>query len=79
MSDKKEMLLRYMGRDSWDRPVYKDETGTLWKDVQPIAGRTPNLCTASNNEFDGEPDTPMNVLKHYEGVRIIYEPGRDVW
>lgn len=49
------LLLRHEGRDSWSRPVYMDESGKLWKDVEPRPDRQPKLCTALNNAFDGEP------------------------
>lgn len=52
--------LEYIGNDSWCRPVYKDENGKLWKDTS--MGRfkgKPYLCSALNNEFDGEPDCPI--------------------
>ena len=32
---KDKIYLKYKGRDSWDRPVYQDESGKLWKDVEP--------------------------------------------
>ena len=34
--------LEFAGMDSWDRPVYKDDVGTLWKDVNPRAGMKPD-------------------------------------
>ena len=30
-----KITLKFLGMDSWDRPVYKDETGKLWKDINP--------------------------------------------
>lgn len=75
----KEMRLKYLGRDIWDRPVYEDKDGKLWKDVDPRADMEPKLCSALNNAFDGEPDTPMKVMKRYKGVRIIFEPARETW
>jgi len=50
--------LTFIGIDDWDRPVYKDETGKLWKDVN-LGNGNPYLHSSSNNEFDGEPDTPI--------------------
>lgn len=46
MCDSKVLHLKFIGMDSWDRPVYKDDLGTLWKDVDPRAGMKPNLCTS---------------------------------
>lgn len=73
------LLLRHKGRDSWSRPVYMDESGKLWKDVEPRPDRSPKLCTSLNNAFNGEPDTPMEYMKKYEGVPVIFEPERDIW
>lgn len=73
------LLLRHKGRDSWDRPVYEDETGKLWKDVEPGANCGPKLCSALYNAFDGEPDTPMEYMKKYEGVPVVFLPERDTW
>lgn len=73
------LLLRHKGRDSWDRPVYIDEGGTLWKDVEPRLDRKPKLCTSLNNAFDGEPDIPMEYMAKYKDVPVIFEPERDTW
>ena len=60
MSMKKHDLLTLVpvGIDSWDRPVYKDHLGHLWKDVT-LGSVRPDLCSASGNEFEGEPDEPI--------------------
>lgn len=79
MSKTKVLHLKFLGRDSWDRPVYKDNNGVIWKDVEPRADREANLCTSVDNEFDGEPDTGMKYLKAYQNVLVIFEPKRDVW
>ena len=50
--------LNYIGTDSWERPVYKDGTGKLWKDVN-LGDREPSLCSSADNDFDGEPDMPI--------------------
>lgn len=51
---KDKIYLKYKGRDSWDRPVYQDESGKLWKDVEPYSDRPAHLCSACDNAFDGE-------------------------
>lgn len=71
--------LKYLGRDSWDRPVYRDDEGILWKDVDPRADRKATLCTSVDNEFDGEPDTGMEYFEKYQNVSIVFVPARDVW
>jgi len=79
LSKTKVLHLKFLGRDSWDRPVYKDNNGVIWKDVELRADREANLCTSVDNEFDGEPDTGMKYLKAYQNVLVIFEPKRDVW
>lgn len=58
-TDKKELIVKFIGIDSWDRPVYKDKKGNLYKDVNLGMGEI-SLCTSANNQFEGEPDTPIN-------------------
>ena len=76
---KDKIYLKYKGRDSWDRPVYQDESGKLWKDVEPYSDRPAHLCSACDNAFDGEPDNPMNAMARYQNITVIYYPTRDVW
>lgn len=66
------MNMTYKGQDSWDRAVYEDKEGNLWKDIIPIRGNVADLYSACNNEFDGEPDCPF----HGEAE---FKPGRVVW
>lgn len=46
------ITLKYLGQDSWSRPVYNDESGRIWKDVDPYSGVPGVLCSATNNDFD---------------------------
>lgn len=78
MSSIQELNLKYLGMDSWDRPVYSDPDGNLWKDVDPRPGMMAILCSASNNDFDGEPDTPMEVI-YKQQVQVSFEPCRITW
>lgn len=73
------LILTHKGRDGWDRPVYEDKDGRLWVDVDPMADQQPKLCTVLDNIFGGEPDTPMEVMKRYKGVPVVFEPERDTW
>lgn len=50
--------LQFIGIDNWDRPVYQDETGRMWKDVNLGYGN-PSLHSATGNDFYGEPDKPI--------------------
>ena len=59
-AEKKDTLkVKIIGIDNWDRPVYQDEKGKLYKDVNLGTGCLA-LCTATNNQFYGEPDTPIS-------------------
>lgn len=64
--------MTFKGMDGWDRAVYEDPDGNLWKDIYPKKGVPPQLYSATNNEFDGEPDQP------FEG-ECEFSPGRAVW
>lgn len=79
MEEARILYLKHMGRDSWDRPVYRDDEGILWKDVDPRVDRKPNLCTSVGNEFDGEPDTGMEYFEKYQNISVVFVPERDVW
>lgn len=79
MDSEAVLHLKYLGRDSWDRPVYEDDNGVIWKDVEPRADKEADLCTSVGNEFDGEPDTGMKYFKAYQNVLVIFVPKRDVW
>ena len=71
--------LWHIGRDSHSRPVYKDEQGKLWKDVNPKADCPAKLCSTLDNTLDGEPDTPMEYMEHYQNVKVHFIPKRDIW
>lgn len=73
------MKLEFIGLDNWDRPVYQDENGVLWKDVNPRKGFSPDLCTSVNNDFYGEPDTNMCAIEKYSDSKIIFIPKRITW
>ena len=56
--DEKILKVKFVGIDNWDRPVYKDEKGTIYKDTNLGVGEM-DLHTSSNNNFYGEPDMPI--------------------
>jgi len=67
--EKKDTLkVKIIGIDNWDRPVYQDEKGKLYKDVNLGTGCLA-LCTATNNQFYGEPDTPISDNINVEVVK----------
>lgn len=61
----KTLHLKYLGRDSWGRYVYEDESGKLWKNTDCCSPREcceergDTLNSSAGNEFDGEPDCFM--------------------
>lgn len=79
----KVLNLTFLGFDDWENPVYKDQNGKLWKDVEMKSteladGEEVNkfdLCVCVGNQFDGEPDTCMGNLKKYQNckVNLIFE------
>ena len=77
--ENKELVLTYIGMDSWDRPVYREADGKLWKDVSPVKHMKPDLCTSVDNEYDGEPDNNTYYIEKYNGVRVTFVPERITW
>ena len=73
------MILTFKGIDSWDRPVYEDQEGRLWKDTNPMEDIEPHLCSACNNEFDGEPDCPFYGDYTFFPFRAVWGHGRQRW
>lgn len=67
------MLFKYIGNDSWSRPVYEGEDGTLLVDVSPVTHRPMELCTKYNNSFNGEPDTPIEYIDRYRDAEITVD------
>lgn len=53
-----ELVLEYLGRDYWDRLVYKDiNTGRYYKHYEEHSMHVITLYTTS--EFEGEPGWPV--------------------
>lgn len=73
------LVLKHIGNDSWDRPVYEAPNGRLYKDVDPIQKNSPDLCTAYQNKFNGEPDTPITWMKDYKDTVLVLTPKRITW
>lgn len=68
--DEKILKIKLVGIDNWDRPVYKDEKGTIYKDTNLGKGKI-KLCTSVNNDFYGEPlipvgeDVKIEIVKNF--------------
>lgn len=56
-----KLALTFVGWDSWSRPVYEGNDGNLYVDTDPRANCSPRICTKYQNDFDGEPDTPVEA------------------
>lgn len=69
----RKLVLSYKGCDDWERPVYEAE-GRLYVDVDPRKERNPKICTKNNNDFYGEPDTPIA-----EDIEVEFVPHRLTW
>lgn len=69
----KYLTLIFIGRDSWDRPVYEAD-GKLYVNADPRKGKGPEICTKCNNAFDGGPDFPIAG-----DIEIEFVPCRDIW
>lgn len=66
-----KLTLKFVGRDSWSRPVYEAD-GKLYVDVTPGKQHEPSIHTKYNNEFDGEPDYPVEA-------EFEFVPCRNTW
>ena len=63
-----KLTLTYIGTDSWSRPVYKDESEKLFKDVNCDSGIL-EICTVCG-DFEGEPNTSIAHLDRYKNLEI---------
>lgn len=67
--DKMTLFLTYLGIDDWNRPVYQDQNGKIWKNIKHLArneieieNNIDGLCTVYGNSFDGEPEMPLEYF-----------------
>ncbi len=66
-----KLILTFIGCDSWSRPVY-ETNGKLYVDVDPCEHLEPSICTKCDNEFDGEPDWPVEAEFEFVPCRITW-------
>lgn len=64
-----KLILIFVGKDDWGNDTYKDENGKFFKNIG--WGHNVDICTVSNNELDGEPDTPVERIERYKNVEIV--------
>jgi hypothetical protein len=78
-----KLKLKYLGKDKHERSVYEDEQGNIYKDTDPREYNTDyisQICTSYNNEFDGEPDTPiMYIFEELTNRDVIFNDKRVNW
>lgn len=74
-----KLTLAYIGNDSYNRPVYKNQREKLFVDVDPRKDHDPKICTKYQNAFDGEPDTPIDCITAYNNAEIEFIPKRITW
>ena len=55
--------LIYVGTDGWNRPVYIDANGKLWKNVLLKREQVEGLFSVVDDDFYGEPLAPMKTDK----------------
>lgn len=73
VENRKILEIVYDGIDSWNRPVYRDKYGNLYKDTELGKGNnlSSSLYTANYNEFDGEPLAPIDKSVIVKVVRYV--------
>ena len=62
-----KLILTYVGEDDWSRPVFTNQEGRYFKDVDLKMGMG-TICTAGG--FEGEPDTPIHYIARYKDLEI---------
>jgi|688.fasta_scaffold1009376_1 hypothetical protein len=68
MSTNNIRTMELIGKDNWDRPVYKCvETSQLWKDIT-CGSEIPELYSCQN-DIDGEPESPIK-----KELEIVFKP-----
>lgn len=63
-----KLVLKFIGEDSWNRPVFEDKYGKLFKDTN-CGGGNLALCTTYGG-FEGEPDTPIRHMEKFQNIEI---------
>lgn len=64
--EKTILVLKYVGLDDFSCPVYRDQKGKIWKDIN-LGHGTPSLYSVSGNELDGEPEYPIRQEYLFNG------------
>ena len=70
----KTLQIKFVGKDTHYRDVYKTEFGCVLKNIELDGLPTQeNLATSLNNRFDGEPDMPLTYKKQKYCFIIVNE------
>ena len=68
---KTKLVLEYTGMDDFPCPVYKDQFGKLWKDIDLGKEPEPNLYSLSFNQMNIEKPEYLDYLKTLSDVSGI--------
>ena len=71
---KTKLVLEYTGMDDFSCPVYKDQFGKLWKDIDLGKGAKPNLYSLSFNLLMENLPIPYSRSTHFIRLRIKEVP-----
>lgn len=75
MRKKKKLVLKYVGRDAFSCPIYKDQDRNIWKDISLGKSDSPDLYSVTGNDLDGEPMYPIrNEYTFSEGGPFVENP-----
>lgn len=71
--------LTFIKRDQYDLPIYQDENGVFWIDIDPRKGHGAIYICRDNNPDNG-PDDPMdkNIVCEFVPERIIDPPDKEL-
>ncbi|MCA5014581.1 MULTISPECIES: hypothetical protein [unclassified Enterococcus] len=62
--------MKFIGIDDNGRPVYEDNHGKLYKDVDYDENSEPKIYSVNENFFEGEPDIPIKKIVSFIPERI---------
>lgn len=57
---KQPLILEFIGINSWRCPIYRDQHGHFWTDMNR-GGGDPDIYSLSGDYMDAAPETPINV------------------
>ena len=67
---KKKLVLTFITKDYFGRPVYKDDDGKIYVDTDPRCSY-PSIHRKSSNDIDGEPEWSIDT-----DTEVVFIPKR---